>query len=202
MLHLKSEALSLQENGPPEALHRLRLRGRYMLPDRSEHECETCAVAAEWIDFAAPGGADVGDRVIAYIDELGRIEGVVAAATTGGFAIAVTASLGKRERLTRKIAWLYDRQEGRAAEARKHQRIEPETEARIDIVFEGQSDEAAVVDCSQSGVALYTELPLKPGDKLAIGGLTAKVVRIRNGVLAAEFDKLQPGFVAKLRRAG
>ena len=45
----------------------------------------------------APVAGLVGEKVIAYIDHLGRIEGVITAQIDGGFVMDISASSRKRD---------------------------------------------------------------------------------------------------------
>ena len=54
----------------------------------------------------APVTCEVGQRVVAYLDNLGRIEGIVVRPIDGGFAARITASAYKRERITNLLTWL------------------------------------------------------------------------------------------------
>lgn len=174
----------------------LRLRGRYMLADRTEHGCETLAVEIDKIELQAESGGKIGERVVAYLDGLGRVEGSILAVEPGRLSIAPAITPAKRERLLRKIAWLHERQAGRASELRRHERIEPETKAHFEILLSDGRFTAQVIDYSRSGVALQTNAPLKIGDILSLGGAKARIVRSGQGFLAAQYEEPQGGFVA------
>jgi uncharacterized small protein (DUF1192 family) len=85
---------------------RLNLRGRYMLSDGGEHPCETIDVSVTGLAISAYVVADLKERVVAYIDELGRLEGVVARRGNGWFAIDVKIPQSRIDRLAQKIAAL------------------------------------------------------------------------------------------------
>jgi hypothetical protein len=169
-------------------LRPLRLRGRYMLADRTEYGCETLAVEVDGIELQAESGGKIGERVIAYIDELGRVEGRIVAFEPGRLRITPTITAAKHERFLRKITWLHEREAGRASELRRHERIEPETKTQFEILLSDGRFAAQVIDYSQSGVALQTTAPLKIGDTLNFNGAKARIVRSGPGFLAAQFD--------------
>jgi hypothetical protein len=178
--------------------HPLRLRGRYMLADRSEHECETITVGVDGIEFLVRHCGAVGERVIAYIDELGRIEGCITGLAPSGFLLAPRFTPAKRERMFKKIEWLHERQQGRASDGRRHERIEPDTHAWVEIMALDGRREAKVIDYSRGGVALETDAALEIGDPVQIGSVKARVVRSGPGYLAARFEELLPDSVAPL----
>ncbi len=53
----------------------------------------------------------IGDRVVAYVDQLGRIEGTIVRRSFVWFAIEIAATPGKLERLARKIDSLVQRED-------------------------------------------------------------------------------------------
>ena len=58
--------------------------GRYMLADRREFPCQVLEMSPGDAMVVAPVAGVVGEKVIAYIDHLGRIEGVITAQIDGG----------------------------------------------------------------------------------------------------------------------
>ena len=50
------------------------LLGRYMLADRREFPCQTIDMSPGGVALFAPVKGTAGERVVAYIDQLGRIE--------------------------------------------------------------------------------------------------------------------------------
>ena len=57
---------------------RVNLLGRYMLLDRREYPCQVSNMSPGGMALIAPVAGNVGERVIAYVDHVGRLEGVVA----------------------------------------------------------------------------------------------------------------------------
>ena len=66
--------------------------GRYMLPNRQEYPCQTVNMSPGGVLFVAPVKGAVGDRVIAYLEHIGRIEGQIARHVPDGFAMTVAAT--------------------------------------------------------------------------------------------------------------
>ena len=56
---------------------KVHLLGRYMLPDRREFPCQIINMSPGGLALLAPGIGNVGDRVIAYLDHIGRGEGKI-----------------------------------------------------------------------------------------------------------------------------
>ncbi|HXZ15078.1 MAG TPA: PilZ domain-containing protein [Roseiarcus sp.] len=82
----------------------LALNGRYMLECGREYPCVTRDISRMGVAIqGVPVGA-IGERVIAYLDELGRIEGRVVRRAEDWFAIEIVATPHKLERLDDKIS--------------------------------------------------------------------------------------------------
>ena len=71
---------------------RVHLLGRYMLPDRREFPCQIINMSPGGLAMLAPGIGNVGDRVIAYLDHIGRVEGKITRIIDNGFAMSVGAT--------------------------------------------------------------------------------------------------------------
>src|ERR1700692_4222292 len=85
------------------------LLGRYMLPDRREFPCQVINMSPGGMAVIAPVGGKPGDRVIAYVDQFGRLEGQVARTFENGFAMTIAATARKRDKLAAQLTWLANR---------------------------------------------------------------------------------------------
>ena len=94
----------------------------------------------------APG--KVGERVIAYVDHLGRLEGKIARAFEGGFAMSIGATPRKREKLAAQLTWLANRQILNLPEDRRHGRIVPRNPMAQLILPNGVNITCRVIDIS------------------------------------------------------
>nr|WP_247876706.1 hypothetical protein [Ochrobactrum sp. CM-21-5] len=65
-----------------------------------------------------------GERVIAYIDHIGRIEGVTDEISAEGFLL-LSNSEQKRDKLSAQLAWLANKHELSLPEDRRHERPAP-----------------------------------------------------------------------------
>ena len=54
---------------------RANLLGRYMLADRREFPCQVVNMSPGGMALIAPVAGQPGERIIAYVDHLGRLEG-------------------------------------------------------------------------------------------------------------------------------
>jgi hypothetical protein len=71
---------------------RVNLLGRYMLADRREFPCQVLNMSPGGIALFAPVVGQPGERVIAYVDHLGRLEGTIARLIANGFAMTIAAT--------------------------------------------------------------------------------------------------------------
>src|ERR1041384_8749698 len=88
---------------------KVNLLGRYMLPDRREFPCQVVDMAPGGMALQAPMAGQPGERVIAYVDHLGRLEGKIARTFENGFAMTISATLRKRDKLAAQPTWLANR---------------------------------------------------------------------------------------------
>jgi PilZ domain len=63
------------------------LGGRYMLANLREHLCTVMDASSAGLVLAGPEQGKVGETVIVYIDQMGRIEGQIVRQVEGGFAL-------------------------------------------------------------------------------------------------------------------
>src|SRR5215217_6482513 len=78
---------------------RVSLLGRYMLTDRREFPCQVLEMSPGDAVVIAPISGIPGERVIAYIDHLGRIEGDITDVIDGGFKMDIVATSRKRDKM-------------------------------------------------------------------------------------------------------
>ena len=88
---------------------RVNLLGRYMLSDRREYPCQVIDMSPGGMALVTPVRGQVYERVIAYVDHLGRLEGVIARQTENGFAMTIAATPRKRDKLAAQLTWLANR---------------------------------------------------------------------------------------------
>ena len=151
----------------------LKLRGRYMLADGYESHCETIDVSATGMRIHAEVVADVGERVVAYIDELGRAEGQTARRGADWFAIEAHTTQARIDRVAKKIASLA----GQDAEDVIAAPIVPRRRAvTLQLAF-GQVYTVEVSEETSLGAKVHANFRLLRGAKMTIDGHAAVVDR-------------------------
>ena len=166
---------------------KIHLLGRYMLPDRREFPCQVVNMSPGGLAMLAPGIGNVGDRVIAYLDHIGRVEGKITRIIDNGFAMSVGATPRKRDKLAAQLTWLANRDILNLPEDRRHDRIIPRNPIAILTLEDGQRMTCRMIDLSMSGAAIAAEHrpPLK--SLVSLGRVQARVViNLEDGV-ALEF---------------
>src|ERR1700752_494884 len=103
MPQTKPVILPLAEERRRHQRVRVDLLGRYMLADRREFPCQVVNMSPGGMALIAPVAGNVGDRVIAYVDHLGRLEGQIARLIQNGFAMTISATSRKRDMLAAQL---------------------------------------------------------------------------------------------------
>ncbi len=195
---IKPKFLPLADERRRHQRVKVNLLGRYMLADYREFPCQVIDMSPGGMAVAAPVCGEPGERVIAYVDHLGRLEGKIARLIDNGFAMSIAATSRKRDKLAAQLTWLANRQILNLPEDRRHGRFVPRnTSARL-ILQNGTNVACRVIDLSASGAAVAISPDLLPpvGAAVTIGKTAGRVVRHIEHGFAIEFQRLQhPDFI-------
>jgi hypothetical protein len=129
---------------------KVNLLGRYMLPDRREYPCQVINMSPGGMALIAPVAGKEDQRVIAYVDHVGRIEGQIARTFDNGFAMTIAASSRKRDKLAAQLTWLANRHILNLPEDRRHGRFTPRNPLARLILPNGNNIACRIIDLSQS----------------------------------------------------
>jgi PilZ domain len=175
---------------------RVNLAGRYMLADRREFPCQIVNMSPGGMALVAPVSGAVGDRVIAYVDHLGRLEGRIARLFENGFAMTISATARKRDKLAAQLTWIANRHILGLPEDRRHGRMVPRNPVGRLILPNGVNLTCRIIDVSESGAGISTEHRPPIGTLVTLGKVQGRVVRHLEDGFAVEFTRLQhPDFV-------
>jgi hypothetical protein len=175
---------------------RVNLLGRYMLADRREFPCQVVNMSPGGMALMAPVAGAPGERIIAYVDHLGRLEGRIARTFEGGFAMTISATPRKRDKLAAQLTWLANRQILGLPEDRRHGRFIPRNPVGRLIMPNGVNLACRIIDVSQSGAGIATDQRPPIGAIVTIGKVQGRVVRHLEDGFAIEFTRLQhPDFL-------
>jgi hypothetical protein len=173
---------------------RLNVLGRYMLADGQEYPCRVANMSPGGVALIVSTSGRSGERIIAYIDHIGRIEGVITRQFPGGFALTITSTVHKREKLAAQLTWLANRDI--LPEQRRHCRVEPRNPWAQITLPNARPFACRVIDISQSGAAIASDQRPAVGALVTIGATPARVARHIEEGFAVEFIRLQhPDFL-------
>src|ERR1700722_5343407 len=196
LVEQKSSLRALNEDRRRFQRVKVNLLGRYMLADRREFPCQVINMSPGGMALIAPVAGKPGERVIAYVDHVGRLEGIVARQFENGFAMTVAATARKRDKLAAQLTWLANRGILGLPEDRRHGRITPRNPMARLILPNGVNLSCRVIDISQSGAAVKTDQRPDIGALITIGKTPSRVVRHIEEGFAVEFIRLQhPDFL-------
>ena len=169
----------------------LTLLGRFMRANKQEYPCKLHDVSVGGAAIMAPVEVEEGERIVAYFDQLGGLEGNVVRLFEGGFAIQLNATQHKREKLVAQLTWLINRSELTGEDERKHERIVPNNTESMMKLDEGIVIPVRVLDVSISGASIGTEARPPIGQEILLGKLRAVVVRHHSKGIGVRFRDIQ-----------
>ena len=187
-----AKSTALHEDRRRHSRIKVSLFGRYMLTDRRELPCQTIDVSAGGVALAAPVVGHIGQRVVVYLEHLGRLEGDIVRHLKDGFAIQLRLSPLKRDKIADTLTWLANRNALGLPEDRRHERIEP-IHKRVQVTMPDASlHPGMLVDVSLSGA--FVKCPMTPqlGEVVIVGSTEGRVVRRTEEGFAIEFLRLLP----------
>lgn len=182
---------SMLELNEPRRFQRVMvtLFGRYMLESRREYPCQTIEMSPGDMLIFAPVKAKIGEKVVVYLDELGRFAGVAVRQLEQGFAISMNLPPMKRDKLADQLTWFANRHAFDLPEDRRHERIVPLMQRAMMRLADGMEIIVKIRDISLSGVGIETESKPTMGSRIMIGSTPAVIVRHFEGGVGAEFER-------------
>lgn len=169
----------------------VKVSGRFMRENKQEYPCQVLNMSAGGMAMVAPVICDSGERIVAYLENLGRIEGIVVRSFEGGFAVRILASLHKRERIANLLTWLVNQESLGLTEERKHERVVPRINASKLILPDGAVHNCRVIDVSLSGASVVCAVTPDIGTMVILGRMRGRVVRHHEQGIALQFAELQ-----------
>lgn len=165
--------------------------GRYMLADRREFPCQVIDMSPGDAVVIAPVSGAPGERVIAYLDHIGRIEGAIRELSDGCFVMEVASTPRRRDKIAAQLTWLANKDVLNLPEDRRHERVVPDNRHSTITLEDGRRYSCKIIDISLSGAAIEIDVRPAPGTPLTVGRMRARVTRhFENGV-GVEFISVQ-----------
>lgn len=170
----------------------VKLEGRLMTEDREEHDCTAMDMSPGDVYFMTRAVPRPGERIIAYIEHLGRLEGtVLRVMPAGGFVMSIHATERKREKLAAQLTWIANKHELGLPEDRRHERLAPRQSMSELTLDDGRSYPCRIIDLSLSGAAVDIEVRPAIGTPVKLGHMRGRVVRQFQEGVAIEFLAIQ-----------
>ncbi|WP_375464799.1 PilZ domain-containing protein [uncultured Methylobacterium sp.] len=163
------------------------LLGRYMLADRREYPCQTMDMSPGGVRLTCAVVGAVGERVVLYLEHIGRIEGVIVRHPPGGFAVQLAATPRKRDKIASQLTWLANREMLGLPEGRSHERLVPKQPGVVVRLESGREIQARVIDISLSGAALASIATPPIGAAVTVGRTPGRLVRYFDGGFGVQF---------------
>ena len=146
--------------------------------NRREFACRTTRVSPFRMLVTVPVVGKVGERVVSYFGDFGKLEGWISDTVAGGFLLDLETDKAQREKLARKLSWLEKKlNDPSIIEARNNGRIIPQNPHSTVIFADGTYRDCFIVDMSASGAAVSADVLPDIGMPLAIGSCVGRVVR-------------------------
>jgi hypothetical protein len=166
---------------------RVSVLGRFMLADRREYPCQTVDMSPGGVRLTCAVRGEVGERVVLYLEHIGRIEGRIARHCADGFAVQLNATPRKRDKLASQLTWLANREMLGLPEGRSHERLVPTQPGVILRIDGGNEVQARLIDISMSGVAIASPLAPPLGTLVTVGSTPGRLVRYFDGGFGVQF---------------
>ncbi len=167
------------------------LLGRFMRENRQEYPCKLVDISVGGAALMSPVDVPLNERIVAYFDQIGGLEGTVVREISGGFGLKFLATPHKREKLAAQLTFLINRQHLGDFAERRHDRMKPQNATQSLTLVEGLTISCQVVDFSLSGAFIATPARPEIGTEITLGNVRCKVVRHRAEGIAVQFIDVQ-----------
>ena len=163
---------------------------RFMLNNGTECEGQVTQMSPGSAQLETSAKPGLGERIVAYVDHIGRIEGQAWRVEADGFGMTVEATQRKRDKIAAQLTWFANRDELSLPEDRRHDRMKPKEVKNRLTLPDGRSYPCTIIDLSVSGAAIQIDVRPSRGTQVLLGRMKGRVARHFDGGCAIEFAKL------------
>jgi hypothetical protein len=164
------------------------LSGRLMLTsNQTEYDCKATDMSSADVAFQCTAFPPVGERIVAYVDHIGRLECTVINHIDHGFVCKLHVTERKREKLAAQLTWLANKHKFNLPEDRRHERVAPRNVRAEISLDDGRAYPCRILDLSISGAAIELEVRPALGTPVRLGNMRGRVVRHFQEGVAIEF---------------
>jgi hypothetical protein len=169
------------------------LLGRFMRANKREYPCKLQDISVGGAAILSPVDVEPGERIVAYFDHIGGLEGTVVRTIEGGFGIQFSATQHKKEKLAAQITWLINRHELDPADMRRpgHERTPVANDSTVLRLADGLALTVRIIDLSISGASVATDARPALGADIQLGKLRGRVVRHHTEGVGIQFVDIQ-----------
>ncbi len=153
----------------------LPLKARFLNDKGQEHRCIVIDVSASGAFIRTKNPPAFGKKVVLYVDQLGRFEGLVTRSDKNSFALHYEKGREKSAQIADNITEVLHKGR-RSTDRRKDSRVGQDKPTLVHFE-DGRTEECAILDISLTGASV--EISPRPplGMRLILGRMTAKVIR-------------------------
>jgi hypothetical protein len=167
------------------------LLGRFMRENKLEYPCRVNDISVGNAALSSPVMVRPQEKIVAYFDHLGGIEGNVERTFTGGFAMRFAITPARREKLAAQLMWLINREDLGLPDERRHERQIVLNKTTTLKISDSIVIEVRMIDLSLSGASIMTEARPHLGSEVVLGTLRARVMRHHEQGLGLQFLNIQ-----------
>jgi PilZ domain len=167
------------------------LNVRFLLHDGSEHSGVVTNISVGGMAITSSAKPAAGSIIIAYVQDLGRLEGLVSRAEGDGFAVRLTLSALRRDKLEEKLGAGLSAEPDQGIDGRRHEREAVAGMTRVQRA-DGREISCRVIDLSLGGVSVATAEWPPLGEQVMVGKMRGRVVRHHSQGFAIEFTEIPP----------
>jgi hypothetical protein len=165
--------------------YELSLPGRFMRADKLDYPCRLTDISVNGASISTAANLEVGETLIVYLLHLGGLEGRVVRIFPGGFAMEISATERKRDKLAAQIPRLAGRGDLNDSEEREFPRVSQR--ARDPDAADGSAFSCPLQDVSLSGASIVTMVRPALGAEVVLRSQRATVVRHHEDGIGIEF---------------
>lgn len=152
-----------------------------------EHDCRTADISPGDVRIVASALPAMGERVVIYLEGLGRVSGAVARRGDGDAAIIFDFSAHKREKLAEQLTLAIN--QGLGIEAPQRPAIQDTTQFVLLSFETGETYEGEVLDFSLAGMTIRSRRPPPLlGVWVRAGNVYGRVARLIENGFAIDFE--------------
>lgn len=183
-----SASSPIQVNNTSPQRVTVNLNGRLMLiSSQIEYDCKAVDMSPADVAFQCTAFPPLGERIVAYVDHIGRLECTVMRHVDHGFVCKLHVTDRKREKLAAQLTWLANKHKFNLPEDRRHERITPRNTRSELNLDDGRAYPCRIIDLSMSGAAVEIDVRPALGTSVRLGNMRGRVVRHFQEGVAIEF---------------